>query len=116
MRSAYETALNLYPDLANWYVASKEVEGSEAVRKSRERVSRADDLYRTRVLHFLSTTLRPLRFFDINVKQTSKLLATFARAIEQNGRALFLGEDGLVDELSTDDVKLVCTLAWRADG
>ena len=29
---------------------------------------------------------------------------------------MFADEDGVVDELSADDVKLICTLVWRADG
>src|SRR5262249_23628402 len=68
------------------------------------------------VLDFFSSTLRPSGFFSIDVDDTANLLSTFAKAIEQNGRALFLGEDGLVDDLSTDDVRLICTLAWLADG
>jgi hypothetical protein len=80
------------------------------------RVSRAAELYRERVLTFLSSTLEPSGFFEIELKDTTRLLSVFAKSLEQNGRALFVGEDGLVDELSTDDVKLICALAWRADG
>ncbi len=115
-RAAYASALELYPELANWYVAAKELLGDEAVAQSQQRVSRADDLYRTRVLEFVSRTLRPLGFFDINVTERPRLLSTFANSIEQDGCTLFLGDEGVVNELSTDDVKLICTLAWRADG
>lgn len=116
VHKAYARALELYPDLANWYVAEKESSGDEAVRQSKRRVSRADELYRARVLKFIASTLRPSGFFEIDVKNTARLLATFTRAIEQDGRDLFVGEDGLLGELSSDDVRLMCTLAWRGDG
>ena len=116
IQSAHERALQLYPELANWYVAIKEQDGEEAVIQSRKRVSRADEFYRARVVAFLASTLEPSGFFEIDVADTEKLLTTFARSIERNGRDLFLGDDGLVGELSNDDVKLISTLVWRADG
>ena len=116
LQSAYARALELYPELANYYVAIKESTGDEAVFQSKKRVSRADDLYRARVLEFLSSTLHPSGFYEIDLEDAQNLLSTFARAIEENGRELFLGDDGLVGDLSCDDVKLICTLAWRADG
>tara|TARA_R110002111_G_scaffold67_2_gene650 strand:- start:87149 stop:89254 length:2106 start_codon:yes stop_codon:yes gene_type:complete len=116
VRSAYERALELYPELANCYIALKEDDGNEAVTQSRKRVSRADEFYRARVVEFLSSTLDPSGFFQIDVQDTQKLLSTFSRAIEQNGRELFLDDDGLIGNLSSEDVKLICTLIWRADG
>jgi hypothetical protein len=106
----------LYPNLANWYVADKEASAAEAVAQSKKRVTRAKDLYRARVVEFVSSTLKPSGFFDVPVQDTTRLLTLFAGSIEQSGHSLFLGENGLVDDLSTDDVKLMCTLAWRADG
>ncbi len=116
IQSAHERALELFPELANMYVALKEESGDEAVIESRKRVSRADEFYRARVVEFVSSKLNVSGFFEIDVADTGKLLATFARLIEQNGRELFLGGDGLVGELSNDDVRLICTLAWRGDG
>jgi TIR domain len=115
-RSAYARALELYPDLANWYVAVKDKSGEEAVAESRKRVLRADQMYRDRVLTFVSSTLRPSGFFDIAVSDRTRLLAGFAKAIEEDGATLFLGEGGLLEALSAEDVRLICTLAWRADG
>lgn len=116
VRSAYAKALKMFPDLANWYVSIKESLGADAVTTSKKRVLRAQDLYRGRVLEFLASTLKPSGFFEIDVKDTAKLLSIFAEAIETNGSTLFFGADGLVEELSTKDVELICTLAWRADG
>jgi hypothetical protein len=115
-RSAYALALEQYPELANWYIAEKELQGDEAVARSQQRVLRADELYRTRILEFLTNTLRPRGFFDIGVSDKARLLSVFAQSIEEGGETLFLGDEGVVDELSTDDVRLICTLAWRADG
>lgn len=116
VQAAQERALEIYPELANWYVALKEATGEEAVNQSRNRVARADELYRSRVVEFLSATLRPMGFFEIDVNDRQTLLKTFANAIERHGSELFLGEDGLVGDLSADDVQLICTLVWCADG
>lgn len=116
VRDAYARALEMYPELANWYVAIREASGADAVHQSMERVSRAENLYRDRVVDFVTKTLQPSGFFEIQTHDTARLLQVFAAAIEENGRALFLGEDGLVRDLTAGEVELVCTLSWRADG
>ena len=116
VHSAYAAALERYPDLANCYVAIKESTGAEAVDQSKKRVSRADELYRARVMRFVSATLGPSGFYEVDNNDTLELLSTFAGALAKDGRTLFADEDGVVDDLSADDVKLICTLVWRADG
>jgi hypothetical protein len=115
-RSAYSAALEYFPSLANWYIAIKESLGEEAVAQSRKRVLRAEEIYRTRVVNFLDEHLRPSGFFDVAVSDSKQLLAVFASCLQQNASALFLGEEKLIEDLSTNDVRLICTLLWRADG
>lgn len=115
VREAYSRALELYPDIANWYVSIKEQNGEEAVRQSQQKVDRAADLFRERVIEFVSATLRPAGFYDLSTDDP-QLISVFAQAIATAGEKLFLGEDGLLNDLATEEVKLICTLAWRADG
>ncbi len=116
VRDAYSRALELYPDLANWYVSEKEKDGVQAVAQSKRKVERAGDLYRSRVIEFVSQTLRPSGFYDQSPVEIQELISLFADSLAVSGEKLFLGDDGLLNDLNTDDVKLICTLAWCADG
>ena len=116
VQDAYARALELYPDIANWYVSVKEDDGEQAFAQSKHKVDRAADLYRSRVVEFVSQTLRPTGFYDKSPGDTQSLISLFSKAISEAGQQLFLGDEGLLNNLTTDDVRLICTLAWRGDG
>jgi len=97
-------------------VSVKENDGKQAFAQSKQKIERAADLYRSRVVEFVSQTLRPTGFFDKSPNVTQELISLFAKAISEAGQRLFLGDDGLLNNLTTDDVRLICTLAWRGDG
>ncbi len=116
VHSTYEDALTKFPEVANYYIAEKELNGEEAVIQSKQKVERATDLYRGRVKKFSSNILSQRGFFEIDVKNQNELLTVFADAVETAGRELFLTADGLLGDLKKDDFELICSLAWRADG
>lgn len=113
---AQEELLRRHPKIANWYVKEKESDGETAIKLSKAKVVRAADIYRTRVVQFVQQHLRPTGFFDTDVANLPQLQEKFCEAMQEGGESLFLTNGMLVEGLSSTDVDLVCTLAWKADG
>ncbi|WP_146505334.1 toll/interleukin-1 receptor domain-containing protein [Rubinisphaera italica] len=116
VKYAYELAIENWPDLANYYIMIKEDNGEEAKELSKMKVTRAGDLFRDRILLFVSRHLHDLGFYETEVTNIQKLMNVFSKAISVGGRELFIKDGHLIDGLNAEDVKLVCTLAWWGDG
>jgi len=97
-------------------VREKELDGATAIKSSKLKVVRAADIYRTRVVRFVEDHLRSSSFFNVDISDRDQLQNKFCEALKNGGESLFLTNGQIVEGLSSTDVELVCTLAWKADG
>ncbi len=105
-KEAQEELLQRYPQIANWYVKEKELDGATAIQLSQVKVVRAADIYRTRVVRFVEDHLRTTGFFDADISDRLQLEKKFCEAMKHGGESLFLANGRVVEGLSSTDVDL----------